>query len=154
MTSQSQDITVNSQLSISPQLLGDRPSRTDTDLLRRHLTKEQYATLKKLAESNSNTTIRFNISVDPDDFDGQLDDKIENLAFSEKLTSVIASNNPNQKSKLDIDKLVNKVIVFLAGGASLGAAIAQLPGAIVGLGLAGLYSFYYFKDAKSLPDHN
>lgn len=148
MTTQTQDTTANKKLS------GNRRSLLDTDLLRRHLTKEQYATLKKLAESNSNTTIRFNISVDPDDFDGQLDDKIENLAFSEKLTSVIASNNPNQKSKLDIDKLVNKVIVFLAGGASLGAAIAQLPGAIVGLGLAGLYSFYYFKDAKSLPDHN
>jgi hypothetical protein len=33
-------------------------------------------------------------------------------------------------------------------------AIAQILGVIVGLGLAGLYSFYYFKDAKILSDHN
>jgi hypothetical protein len=134
-------------------LQGDLPFR-EGRTAQISLTEEQYAGLKNLAEANSNATIRFNISVDPDSFDGELKNQIENMAFSEKLTSIIVPNNPNQKSKLDIDQLVNKVIVFLAGGASLGAAIAQLPGAIVGLGLAGLYSLYYFKDAKSLPDHN
>lgn len=65
MTIQSQDITVNAQFSSSPQLLGDRQSVLDNNLLaRRGLTTEQYVTLNELLKLRTATLSRFEIETD------------------------------------------------------------------------------------------
>jgi hypothetical protein len=50
-------------------------------------------------------------------------------------------NNPSEKDKIFWDKC-DRIAVMTAGGASLGGAIAPIPGAIVGGAVAAGYGWY------------
>jgi hypothetical protein len=63
------------------------------------------------------------------------------MALPKKNSNLVAQKLEPQSAPGFWDK-ADRIVVMVAGGAALGSAIAQIPGAIVGATLAGSYGCY------------